>query len=153
MQCSAEQVIVDTRYITVYIEVHSCVLHYIVLHCITLQCIALQAVHCITVYIALHCSTSHCIALQAGCLTAGRSWMDGGWWVGRPAGSVGHRGDRIGGGKKGRQASREKNGQATGQWKRLASICWAREREAQASNTWQPGFCQGGQLISEENAN
>ena len=33
-----------------------------------------------------------------------------------------------GGGKKGRQAGREKNGQGTGQWKRLASICWARER-------------------------
>ena len=58
-----------------------------------------------------------------------------------------------GGGKKGRQAGREKNGQGTGQWKRLASICSGQEREAQASNTWQPGFCQGGQLISEENSN
>ena len=50
--------------------------------------------------------------------------MDGGWWVGRAAGSAGHRiGRRELGGKKGRQAGREKNGQGTGQWKRLASIC------------------------------
>ena len=67
--------------------------------------------------------------------------MDGGRWVGRAAGSKHRRW-----GEKGEAgSSREKNGQGTGQWKRLASI-WARERGTSSSNRGQPGFCRGGQL-------
>ena len=72
--------------------------------------------------------------------------MDGGWWVGRDAGSGEHRRR-----EKGEAGSwREKNGQGTGQWKRLASI-WAREALSRSSNRGQPGFCRGGQLGGDKN--
>ena len=122
-------------------------------------------------YILLHSITfysSPCISVRLGCLTAGSSWMDGGWWVGSAAYKqskicicvcafaylymcifvylclslyicvfvfvylmdCGWWVGRAGSGRHTRrekgleQAGRGKNGQGTGQWKRLASI-WA----------------------------
>ena len=125
-------------------------------------CYITTVLHSITFYL------SPCIAVRLGCLTAGSSWMDGGWWVGSAAYEqskicicvcafaylymcifvylclslyicvfvfvylmdCGWWVGRAGSGRHTRrekgleQAGRGKNGQGTGQWKRLASI-WA----------------------------